>query len=62
MYILKSGKISVNISVLGTLYSYHCIGWGEIWREGVDHSSMSNFTPTGAMCRPCGEKNLKIAL
>ena len=26
------------------------------------HSSMPNFTPTGATWRPCGAKNLKIAL
>jgi len=25
-------------------------------------SSMPNFTPIGATCRPCGAKNLKIGL
>ena len=25
-------------------------------------SSMPNFTPIGATCRPCGPKNLKIGL
>jgi len=24
--------------------------------------SMPNFTPIGAMCRPCGAENLKISL
>jgi len=26
------------------------------------NSFMPNLTPIGAVCRPCGEKNLKIAL
>ena len=31
---------------------------------GMDEvpSSMPNFTPIGATCRPCGAKNLKIGL
>jgi len=34
--------------------------WGEIWHR---RSSMPNFTPIGALTyRPCGAKNLKIAL
>jgi len=27
-----------------------------------DGTSMPNFTPIGATCRPCGAKNLKIGL
>jgi len=30
--------------------------------EGLVPSSMPNFTPIGATCRPCGAKNLKIGL
>jgi len=30
--------------------------------EGTEASSMPNFTPVGATCRPCGAKNLKIGL
>jgi len=33
------------------------------WRRGpLVPSSMPNFTPIGATCRPCGTKNLKIGL
>jgi len=33
------------------------------WRRGPKvPSSMPNFTPIGATCRPCGAKNLKIGL
>ena len=30
--------------------------------EWTVQSSTPNFTPIGATCRPCGAKNLKIAL
>jgi len=29
---------------------------------GMEEASMQNFTPNGAMCRPCGAKNLKTGL
>jgi len=51
------GKLSLKISVLGILYPYHCTEGSEIW-----HGGGPNFTPIGAMCRPCGAKNLKIGL
>jgi len=39
---------------------------GEIWRKVVDFSFgqliHTKFNPIGAVCRPCGEKTLKIAL
>jgi len=39
---------------------------GEIWREEstfpLVNSFMPNITPIGAVCRPCGEKSLKIAV
>ena len=47
-----------NFSVFGR-YPYRCTNGGEIWHGGVDRR---NFTPTGATCRPCGAKSLKMAL
>jgi len=63
-------QISVKISVLGLLYPNCCTDWGEIWHGGGNlqrrgpwvPSSMPNFTPIGAACRPCGAKNIKIGL
>ena len=54
-------QISVKISVLGLLCPNRCTDWGEIWHGRGDHrggdpSSMPNFTPIGATCRPCGSK------
>ena len=62
-------QISVKISLWGLLglYPNRRTDWGEVWHEegtgptGVP-SSMPNFTPIGATCRPCGAKNLKIGL
>jgi len=34
---------------------------GLLWTRVV-YSITPNFTPIGALCHPCGAKNLKIAL
>jgi len=58
-YIPHFDHISVKISVLGVLYPY----WSNDKGIGPKvHSSVPNFTPNGAMCRPSGAKNLKIGL
>jgi len=61
IYIPKFSKISVKISVLEVLYPYRCTDGVKFGMEEWT-SSMPNFTPIGATCRPCRAKNLKIAL
>jgi len=56
----KFGKISVKFSVLGILYHYHCTDGVKIGTEECIPSHQ--ISPISAMCRPCGAKNLKIAL
>jgi len=62
VYILKFGKISAKLSVLGVLYPYCCTDGGEIWQGRVDQgwhlvpSSVPHFTPVGAMCCSCRAK------
>jgi len=62
-FILHTLIKSVKISVLG---SYTLIvapmGVKLGMEEGEVPSSMPNFTPIGATCRPYGAKNLKIGL
>jgi len=62
VYVLHFDLISVKISVLGVLYPYRCTDGGEIWHGDKVPSSMPNFMPIGATCRPCVAKNLKIGL
>jgi len=39
------------------------MGWNLVRKSRpLVHSSVPNFTPSGAACRPCGAKNLKIDL
>jgi len=59
-YIPHFDQISVKISALG---SYTLIVAPMGVKFGTEEgSSVPNFTPIGAMCRPCGAKNLKIGL
>jgi len=66
IYIPNFGKVSVKkIQFWGAYTLIVATDGDEIWHGGVDqewtsvHSSVPNFTPTGATCRPCGVKNLK---
>ena len=59
VYIPNFGEISVKSSVLGSntlIVALMGVKFMEV------HSSMPNFTPSGATYRPYGAKNLKIAL
>jgi len=51
------GQIGVKISDFGVLHPCRCTDGGETW-----HLLCAKFHPIGAMCRPCGAKNLKIGL
>jgi len=64
VYIPLFDQISVKISVLGSYTLMVApIGVKFGMEEGIlVPSSMPNFTPIGATCRPCGAKNLKIGL
>jgi len=61
VYIPHFDQISVQISVLGVLYTYRCTDGGEIWHGGGDLRKgpllRAKFHPIGATCRPLrGEK------
>jgi len=62
VYIPHFDQISVKTSVLGVLHPYCCTDGGEIWHGGGTFLLCAKFHPIGAMCRPCGAKNLKIGL
>jgi len=51
-------EISVKISVLGVLYSYHCTDGGQIWHGG---GTLPNFTPSVQRVAPVGWKTSKSA-
>jgi len=64
VYIPHFGQIWVQISILGS-YTLVVAPMGVKFgmEEGTfGPSSMPNFTPIGATCRPCGAKNVKIGL
>ena len=56
VYILKFGKISVKLFSLGVQYPYHCTDGMKCAMEEWTHSSMPNFIPIDATCRPFGQK------
>jgi len=46
------------LTVLGATFPHFCPNKRKIWHGGAVRSPVPNFTFIGAMCRPCGAKNL----